>query len=63
MDDANALAETVASILQQNGDQVAQIRAGKVALVKWFVGCIMKATEGRANPEQAEAEVKKQLGL
>ncbi len=62
MDDANALAETVASILQQNGDQVAQIRAGKVALVKWFVGCIMKATEGRANPEQAEAEVKKQLG-
>lgn len=63
MDDADALAKTVASVLEQNADQVAQIRAGKVALVKWFVGGIMKATEGRANPEQAEAEVKKQLGL
>ncbi len=62
-DDPEALAKIVASVLEQNADQVAQIKAGKVALVKWFVGGIMKATEGRANPEQAEAEVKKQLGM
>jgi Asp-tRNA(Asn)/Glu-tRNA(Gln) amidotransferase B subunit len=31
--------------------------------VKWFVGGVMKASEGRANPEQAEQEIKAQLGL
>lgn len=63
MDDPAALTKTVADVLEQNVEQVAQIRAGKVQLVKWFVGVVMKSTEGRANPEQAEAEIKKQLGL
>lgn len=63
MDDPGALAKTVADVLEQNVEQVAQIRAGKVQLVKWFVGVVMKSTEGRANPEQAETEIKKQLGV
>ncbi len=63
MDDPAALAKTISELIEQNPDQATQIKNGKVALVKWFVGCIMKVTEGRANPEQAEAEVKKQLGV
>lgn len=63
MNDANELARIVETVLRQNPDQVAQINAGKVALVKWFVGVVMKSTEGRANPEAAETEIKKQLGL
>lgn len=61
--DVNELATTVTRILEQNPDQLAHVRAGKIALLKWFVGATMKATEGRANPEQAEQELKKQIGL
>ena len=47
----------------QNPQQTEQIKNGEEKLVKWFVGCVMKATEGRVNPELAEQELKKQLGL
>ena len=59
----NELLEAVERALQANPDQVAAIRAGKAQLVKWFVGLIMRETEGRANPQQAEEEIKKQLGI
>ncbi len=63
IDDPQALANLIAQTIAQNPNQVAQIKSGKLQLIKWFVGVIMKSTEGRANPEQAEAEVKKQLGI
>lgn len=63
IEDAGAVAEAVARIIEQNPEQVEAVRSGKIALVKWFVGGVMKATEGRANPVQAEEEVKKQLGV
>lgn len=63
MNDAGALQQLVADAIVQNPDQVAHIRAGKVALIKWFVGVIMRGSEGRANPQAAEEEVKRQLGL
>jgi aspartyl-tRNA(Asn)/glutamyl-tRNA(Gln) amidotransferase subunit B len=63
MSDANELANIIETVLRQNPDQVEQIKAGKIALVKWFVGVVMKSTEGRANPEAAEMEIKRQLGL
>ena len=50
-------------LIEQNPQQVEQIKAGKVVLVKWFVGVVMKSTEGRANPTATEEEVKRQLGL
>ncbi|MBP7134587.1 Asp-tRNA(Asn)/Glu-tRNA(Gln) amidotransferase subunit GatB [Patescibacteria group bacterium] len=61
--DSTELSATVARIIEQNPDQVAQIRAGKLPLVMWFVGCVMKASEGRANPAAAEKEIRTQLGL
>ena len=58
-----ALIELVKTIIAQNPDQVAQVRAGKFGVLKWFVGTIMKSTEGKANPTQAEEIVKKEIGL
>lgn len=63
MSDPSALAKIISDLLAQNPDQVKEIAGGKVALIKWFVGVVMKSTEGRANPEAAEQEIKRQLGL
>lgn len=62
MNDPVALKKLVTELIEQNPEQVEQIKAGKTQLVKWFVGVIMKSTEGRANPTAAEEEVKKQIG-
>jgi len=63
MNDPASLNKLVTEILAQNPEQVEQIKNGKLPLIKWFVGVIMKSTEGRTNPEAAEAEIKKQLGV
>lgn len=57
------LAATVQRILDANPEKVTEIKNGKLQMVKWFVGLIMRETEGRANPQQAETEIKKLLGL
>ncbi|MFH1621422.1 MAG: Asp-tRNA(Asn)/Glu-tRNA(Gln) amidotransferase subunit GatB [Patescibacteria group bacterium] len=56
------LKKIVERLVEQNPDQVAQIKVGKTAVLKWFVGAVMKATEGKANPEIAEDMVKKEIG-
>jgi aspartyl-tRNA(Asn)/glutamyl-tRNA(Gln) amidotransferase subunit B len=61
--DPKLVEDTVARLIGQNPEQAEQVKAGKIAVLKWFVGGVMKATEGRANPQQAEEEVKKQLGV
>jgi aspartyl-tRNA(Asn)/glutamyl-tRNA(Gln) amidotransferase subunit B len=61
--DPKQIAEIVTRLIEQNPDQVKQVKEGKLGVIKWFVGCVMKATEGKANPTMAEEEVKKQLAL
>lgn len=63
MNDPAALSKLVSELIKQNPEQVEQIKAGKVALVKWFVGVVMKSTEGRMSPTAAEMEIRKQIGL
>ncbi len=63
MNDPEAITKLVSELLSQNPDKVAEIKAGKLPLIKWFLGVVMKSTEGRANPEEAEKEIKKQIGL
>ena len=48
--DADALAPIVSQVLAQNEAQVAAYHAGKTQLRGWFVGQVMKATRGKANP-------------
>ncbi len=55
------LEEIVKQLVAHNPDQAAQVKAGQSGVIKWFVGSVMKATEGRASPQQAEELVKKKL--
>jgi aspartyl-tRNA(Asn)/glutamyl-tRNA(Gln) amidotransferase subunit B len=48
--DRAALVAIVEKIIADNPNQVAGYRAGKTALAQWFVGQVMKATRGQANP-------------
>jgi aspartyl-tRNA(Asn)/glutamyl-tRNA(Gln) amidotransferase subunit B len=49
---ADELEALVNSVVAANPDQVAQYRAGKEKVLGFFVGQIMKATQGKANPRQ-----------
>jgi aspartyl-tRNA(Asn)/glutamyl-tRNA(Gln) amidotransferase subunit B len=49
--DRGEIARIIAEILAQHPIQVAQYRAGKEKLFGFFVGQVMKATSGKANPD------------
>lgn len=49
--DTGAIAAIVDQILADNPDKVEEFRAGKEALKGWFVGQVMKASKGKANPQ------------
>jgi aspartyl-tRNA(Asn)/glutamyl-tRNA(Gln) amidotransferase subunit B len=57
-----AASALITHLIEQNPDQAAQVRAGKLPVLKWFVGQAMKASQGRLNPTQAESLLKKHLG-
>lgn len=48
--DTDAISAVIASTLGANADKVAQYRSGKDKLLGFFVGQVMKQTEGKANP-------------
>ena len=53
--DDDALEAAVQGVLDAHPDEVAEFRAGKAALKGFFVGQVMKATRGRANPGKVQA--------
>ncbi len=59
--DSEALARIVAEVVAANPKQVAQYRAGKKAVIGWFVGQVMKATRGKANPQEARTLLQRAL--
>ena len=50
------------AIVAANPDKVAQARE-KPAMIGWFVGQVMKASGGKANPQAVNELLKKKLGL
>ncbi|WP_264317917.1 Asp-tRNA(Asn)/Glu-tRNA(Gln) amidotransferase subunit GatB [Acidithiobacillus thiooxidans] len=50
--DASAIAAMVDEIIAANPQQVAGFRAGKDKLLGFFVGQVMKSSQGKANPDQ-----------
>ncbi len=60
--DEGSLREAVAKVLAENPSQVATYRSGKAATFGWFVGQVMKATSGRANPALVNRLLKEALG-
>jgi aspartyl-tRNA(Asn)/glutamyl-tRNA(Gln) amidotransferase subunit B len=60
--DAGALEQIAADIIAANPDQVAKLQSNPKVL-GWFVGQVMKATQGQANPQLVNQVLKRQLGL
>ena len=47
--------------MAQNRDKVAAYNSGKTGLLGFFVGQVMKASGGKANPEVAKAVMLRKL--
>jgi len=60
--DLAAIEKVVDDIIASNPDKVAQAKA-KPALVGWFVGQVMRASGGKANPQAVNDLLKSKLGL
>lgn len=60
--DTGAIESMIAEVLAANMDKVAEIKAGKDKLKGWFVGQIMKASQGKVNPALANQLLDKKLG-
>ncbi len=59
--DAGAIDSAIAAVLAANPDKVAEYRAGKDKLFGFFVGQVMKATQGKANPQKVNELLKQRL--
>jgi aspartyl-tRNA(Asn)/glutamyl-tRNA(Gln) amidotransferase subunit B len=55
------LEKIVDSIMTQHADAVAQYRSGKQGSMGFLVGQVMKATQGRANPQTVNELLRKKL--
>jgi aspartyl-tRNA(Asn)/glutamyl-tRNA(Gln) amidotransferase subunit B len=60
--DLSAISAVVDEIMAKNPDKVAQVKA-KPAMVGWFVGQVMKASGGKANPNAVNELLKRKLGI
>ncbi len=60
--DTGAIEAAIADVMAANADKVADYRGGKDKLFGFFVGQVMKAMQGKANPGVVNALLKKALG-
>ena len=60
--DAGAIEAAVETALAEYADKVAEYRAGKTKLLGFFVGQVMKATAGKANPKLVNEVLRAKLG-
>ena len=59
--DTGALEAVVDGVIAANPKQLEQYRAGKTEVLKFFVGQVMKATKGQANPAAVNELLKRKL--
>jgi aspartyl-tRNA(Asn)/glutamyl-tRNA(Gln) amidotransferase subunit B len=60
--DTGAIEQVVDEVLAANSKQLEQYRSGQEKLYGYFVGQVMKATAGKANPKQVNEVLKRKLG-
>jgi aspartyl-tRNA(Asn)/glutamyl-tRNA(Gln) amidotransferase subunit B len=60
--DTGAIEKAIDDVIAANPDKAEQARL-KPALAGWFVGQVMKATGGKANPQTLQGLVKTKLGI
>ncbi|MFW5968383.1 MAG: Asp-tRNA(Asn)/Glu-tRNA(Gln) amidotransferase GatCAB subunit B, partial [Persicimonas sp.] len=59
--DEDALAEIIERIIDENPEQAQSFREGNENIVGWFVGQVMQATQGQANPQLANEMLRERL--
>ena len=59
--DTGALETLVDQVITENPDNVAAYKSGKDQLIGWFVGQVMKASKGKANPAAVNEILKTKL--
>ncbi len=62
VNDAGELAVLIDVVIADSPQQLAQYRAGKDKLFGYFVGQVMKQSQGKANPQQVNDLLKEKLG-
>ncbi len=60
--DEGAIEEIVKKVIEANPKEVESYKGGKVQLLGFFVGQVMKETKGRANPKSVNELIRKLLG-
>lgn len=60
--DTGAIEAIIDDIIANNPDQVQKVK-DKPGLIGWFVGQVMKASQGKANPQAVNQILKEKLGL
>jgi aspartyl-tRNA(Asn)/glutamyl-tRNA(Gln) amidotransferase subunit B len=60
--DSGAIEKAVDEIIARNPDKVEQVKA-KPSMLGWFVGQVMKASGGKANPATVNEMLKTKLGI
>jgi aspartyl-tRNA(Asn)/glutamyl-tRNA(Gln) amidotransferase subunit B len=59
--DTSAIEAAVDQVIAANAEKVEQVRAGKETLLGWFVGQVMRATGGKANPAMVNELLRKKI--
>ena len=60
--DSTALEKIIDDVLASNPKQLEQYRSGKTTVMGFFVGQVMRATKGQANPSSVNELLKRKLG-
>jgi aspartyl-tRNA(Asn)/glutamyl-tRNA(Gln) amidotransferase subunit B len=59
--DTSAIEQAAREVIEKNPDNVAKFRAGNEGVFKFFVGQVMRATRGQANPQAVNDILRKLL--
>jgi aspartyl-tRNA(Asn)/glutamyl-tRNA(Gln) amidotransferase subunit B len=61
INDTDALEQAAREIIEKNPDNVAKFKSGNEGVFKFFVGQVMRATRGQANPQAVNDILRKLL--
>lgn len=59
--DTGELEKIIDGLIAEHPEEVAEYKQGKSALLQFFIGQVMKKTQGKANPKVAEEIIKKKI--
>ena len=59
--DQSAIESVCAEVIAENPEQVAAYQGGKLGLIGWFVGQVMRKTRGKADPQLVRATLEELL--